>query len=46
MELETHLLLACRLGFLTSANLPPMQEEIASTGKLLNALIKSLRQKS
>ena len=45
MELETHLILAQRLGYLPKDNLQPLQQEITTLGKGINALIRSLLSK-
>jgi len=45
-ELETHLLLAERVGTLPALNLPPVLAQCESLGKMLRALIRSLQDKS
>ncbi len=45
MELETHLLLAHRLNFLHQEALDSLLPEVESVGKMLNALITSLRNR-
>src|SRR6476660_2882571 len=45
-ELETHLLLAERVGTLPALNLPPVLAQCESLGKMLRALIRSLHDKS
>jgi hypothetical protein len=45
MELETHLVLANRLGFLVQNDLMRLSTDIESVGKMLNALITSLRNR-
>jgi four helix bundle protein len=44
-ELETQLLIASRLGFLTDSYKDELVEIIADTGRLLNGLSRSLRDK-
>ncbi|MFM7572616.1 MAG: four helix bundle protein, partial [Snowella sp.] len=43
MEVETHLIVAQRLDYISSADLQEVQEEITIIGKMLNRLISSLR---
>jgi four helix bundle protein len=45
-ELETHLLLAERVGILAAAELQPVFIQCESLGKMLRALIRSLQDKS
>ncbi|PJF25466.1 MAG: four helix bundle protein [Phototrophicales bacterium] len=45
MELETHLILSNRLSFLSTDLLTALQAEITRVGKMLNALIASLRNR-
>ena len=45
-ELETHLLLAERVGILGAPNLEPVLGRCESLGKMLRALIRSLQDKS
>ncbi|WP_271572220.1 four helix bundle protein [Bradyrhizobium sp. CCBAU 11386] len=45
-ELETHLLLAERVGILTASDLEPVLGRCESLGKMLRALIRSLQDKS
>jgi len=45
MELETHLIVAERLGYLDSSSLKMVQKEIEITGMMLNGLISSLKRK-
>ncbi|GAB6395101.1 MAG: four helix bundle protein [Bacteroidales bacterium] len=42
-ELETHLLIAQRIGYLSNQTLEPLQKQLDSVGRLLNALRKALR---
>lgn len=42
-ELETHLLIAQRLGYVTDASMKPLAEMAIEVGRLLNVLIKSRR---
>src|SRR5712671_4112298 len=44
-ELETHLLLAQRVGILSEADLQPMLVQCESLGKMVRALIRSLQDK-
>ena len=41
-ELETHIMIACRLNFLEIDNISLLQTQLQSVGKLLSALRKSL----
>ena len=43
MELETHLLIACRLGYLTEAEAKPAFALTAEVGKMLTGLTRSLK---
>src|ERR1700716_3241250 len=45
-ELETHLLLAERVGILPVTDLQPVLSQCESLGKMLRALIRSLQEKS
>jgi four helix bundle protein len=45
-ELETHLLLAERVGILPAPDLQPVHSQCESLGKMLRALIRSLQDKS
>jgi four helix bundle protein len=45
-ELETHLLLAERVGILPTPNLQPVLARCEGLGKMLRALIRSLQDKS
>jgi len=45
-ELETHLLLAERVGILAASDLEPVIGRCESLGKMLRALIRSLQDKS
>ena len=45
-ELETHLLLAERVGTLSTLDLQPALAQCESLGKMLRALIRSLQDKS
>jgi four helix bundle protein len=45
-ELETHLLLAERVGILPGADLQPVLAQCEGLGKMLRALIRSLQDKS
>jgi four helix bundle protein len=45
-ELETHLLLAERVGTLPALNLPPVLAQCESLAKMLRAPIRSLQDKS
>ena len=42
-ELETHVELAVRLGFLTAGEVRQVVEQLARTGQLVNGLMRSLR---
>ena len=42
-ELETHLLIGVRLGYLTEANVATAMNSIEETGKMLAGLIRSLQ---
>ena len=44
-ELETHLLLAERVGLVTKTNIEPLLGECEAVGKMLRALIRSLQRK-
>jgi four helix bundle protein len=46
MELETHLVVASRLGYTNDEQLAPLRAEIQSVGRMLNRLIQSLRNRS
>jgi four helix bundle protein len=46
LELETHLLLAERVGILTVADLEQVMVRCESVGKMVRALIRSLQDKS
>jgi len=43
MELETHLIIAQQLNYLTQGQLEHLQQEIEDIGKMLNRLIQALR---
>jgi len=45
MELETHLIVSGRLGYLGNDSLGKFQEGIGEIGRMLNALISSLKKK-
>jgi four helix bundle protein len=45
-ELETHLLLAERVGILAAPDLQPVLGQCESLGKMLRALIRSLQEKA
>ena len=45
MELETHLILASRLGYVRGDQLQPFQQEVETLGKRINSLIQSLLRK-
>jgi len=45
MEVETHLIVACNLHFLSDAALAPFSKEIEEIGKMLNALIGALKSR-
>jgi four helix bundle protein len=45
-ELETHLLIASRLGYLAEVEIPVIQALIEEVSKILNGLIRSLCQKA
>lgn len=42
-ELETHLILASRIAFATTASIDPVLEETDQIGRMLRSLIRSLR---
>jgi four helix bundle protein len=44
-ELETHLLLAQRLGFLPARSVDPAMEQCEVLGKMLRSLIRSLQRR-
>lgn len=44
MELETHLLLAQQLEYLPQSYLTPLLNDIEQVGRMLNALLRSLKQ--
>jgi four helix bundle protein len=46
LELETHMLLSHRLGFLAEHDLADVQRLIVQIGRMLNALITRLRSQS
>jgi four helix bundle protein len=46
MEVETHLQIACRLGYLPDTSLNELLKRFAEIGRLLNGLLRSLRQKT
>jgi len=43
MELETHLIIAHQLDYLSKDELEQLQKEIENIGKMLNRLIQTLR---
>jgi hypothetical protein len=43
MELETHLIVACNLHFVSSDDLGAVSKQIEDIGKMLNRLIGALR---
>jgi four helix bundle protein len=43
MELETHIIVATQLNYLSTERLGPLQTEIENIGKMLNRLIQALR---
>ena len=45
MEVETHLIVACNLHFLSDSALAPFSKEIEEIGKMLNALIAALKSR-
>jgi len=45
MELETHLILASRLGYIEGDRLGTLQQEVETLGKRINSLIQSLLRK-
>jgi four helix bundle protein len=45
MEVETHLIVACNLHFLSDVALAPFSKEIGEIGKMLNALIGALKSR-
>ena len=45
MEVETHLIVACNLLFLSDAAFAPFSKEIEEIGKMLNALIGALKSR-
>ena len=45
MELETHLILARRLGYIQEDQLSTLQQEVETLGKRINSLIQSLLRK-
>ncbi len=45
-ELETHLMLAERVGIVPKASMDPLLAECESIGRMLRSLIRSLQQKS
>jgi four helix bundle protein len=45
MELETHLQIATRLGYIDDSSLKALLEKSAEIGRMLNGLIRSLNQK-
>lgn len=45
MELETHLIVACNLHFLTPNELMPFSKEIQEIGKMINGLIGALKSR-
>lgn len=44
-ELETHAILSARVGLLPKDQLPPVERQTTDIGKMLAALIRSLRKK-
>ena len=46
MELETHILLGLRLSFISGENADEFLERTAEIGRMLNGLIRSLREKN
>ena len=45
-ELETHIILAHRLGYLSQENLDDLWKKAKTVGRLLNGLLRSLRQEN
>ena len=45
MELETHVISACRLRYLKEDKLESLQREVETLGKKINNLIQSLLRK-
>jgi four helix bundle protein len=45
-ELETHLLLAARVGVVTSGEIAPLTTQCETVGKMLRSLIRTLQRKS
>ncbi len=45
-ELETHIILATRVGLATEKETTPMLEECEQLGKMLRSLIRSLQRKA
>ena len=46
MELETHLIIANQLNYLSSESLARLQTEVENIGKMLNRLVQALRARS
>lgn len=46
MELETHLIIASRLGYLNSPQHDQLSNDLQRVGKMLNRLIQSLRNRT
>ena len=44
MELDTHLEVACRVGYLSQAQLKSIQNDLNEVGRLLNGLMRSIRK--
>ena len=44
MELDTHLEVACRVGYLSEAQLKSIQNDLNEVGRLLNGLMRSIRK--
>jgi len=46
MELDTHLELACRVGYLSDEQHQAIQKDLNEVGRLLNGLMRSIKKRS
>ena len=46
LELETHLIIAARLGYISEVQLSALREQSAEVGRIINGLDRSLEQRT
>ena len=46
MELDTHLEVACRVGYMNDEQRRAIQQDLNEVGRLLNGLMRSIKSKS